>query len=71
MTTLSYDAEVRHDGRLYHVTIPQLAIPVCRNCGQKVFTEKVDEQIDAALRAQLKLLPLGPVPPPPHGVSMT
>jgi putative zinc finger/helix-turn-helix YgiT family protein len=56
MTTVSYDAEVRHDGRLYTFTIPQLEIPACKACGQKVFTEKVDDQINAALRSHLHLL---------------
>ncbi len=59
MTTLCYDAEVRHDGRLYAFTIPQLDIPVCRACGAKVFTEKVDQQINAALRSHLHLLAAG------------
>jgi putative zinc finger/helix-turn-helix YgiT family protein len=56
MTTLSYDAEVRRDGRLYTFTVPHLNIPVCQACGEKVFTEKVDDQINAALRTHLHLL---------------
>ena len=56
MTTTSYDAEVRHDGRLYTFTIPRLGVPACTACGEKVFTEKVDEQISEALRAHLHLL---------------
>src|SRR5438552_18622747 len=56
MTTMSYAAEVRHDGRLHAFTIPRLDIPVCQACGEKVFTEKVDDQINAALRAHLQLL---------------
>ena len=51
MGTACYDAEVRHDGRLHKFTIPQLHLPICRACGEKVFTEKVDDQIGAALRA--------------------
>ena len=56
MTTISYDAEVRHDGRLYAFTVPDLLLPVCQACGNKVFTEKVDDQINAALRLTLHLL---------------
>src|SRR4051812_9483441 len=56
LTTISYDAEVRHDGRLYTFTIPQLLIPVCQACGEKVFTEQVDEQVNVALRFHLHLL---------------
>src|SRR6266851_6353898 len=56
MTTMSYDAEVRHDGRLHTFPVPHLEIPVCQACGEKVFTEKVDDQINASLRAHLQLL---------------
>src|SRR5271167_5243324 len=56
MGTVSYDAEVRHDGRVYAFTVPQLNLPVCQACGEKVFTEKVDDQIGAALRSHLHLL---------------
>ena len=54
--TLSYDAEVSHDGRLHQLNIAKLQIPVCGSCGAKVFTEKVDDQINASLRAHLHLL---------------
>ena len=56
MGTASYDAEIRHDGRVHTFTLPHLHIPVCQACGEKVFTEKVDDQINAALRAHLHLL---------------
>lgn len=56
MDTQRYDAEVRHDGRVCAFTIPKLSIPVCQACGAKVFTEKVDDQINAGLRAHLRLL---------------
>jgi len=52
----SYDAEVRHDGRLHKFTIPDLELPVCRACGEEVFTEKVDAQVTDALREHLNLL---------------
>jgi hypothetical protein len=55
MTTISYGAEVRHDGRLYAFTVPSLELPVCQACGSKVFTENVDDQISAALRLSLDL----------------
>lgn len=56
LAAIRYDAEVRHDGRLYALTVPNLAIPVCQACGEKAFTEKVDDQINNALRAHLHLL---------------
>src|SRR6266542_1728982 len=54
--TVPYTAEVNHDGRLYEVQVPALEIPRCRACGELVFTNRVDEQITDALRAQLRLL---------------
>src|SRR5215469_6445929 len=56
LTTTRYDAEVSHDGTLHAFSIPDLEIPVCRSCGEKVFTEQVDAQVNAALRAHLHLL---------------
>ena len=56
LATIRYEAEVRHDGRLHTFTIPNLTIPVCQACGEKVFTEKVDDQITGALRCHLQLL---------------
>lgn len=56
MTRICYNAEVRHDGRSYTFTIPELDIPVCQACGNKVFTEDVDDQINAAFRSNLELL---------------
>lgn len=56
MKTLRYDAEFRHDGRVHAFTIPDLKIPVCEACGEKVFTEEVDDQITNALRSHLRLL---------------
>jgi putative zinc finger/helix-turn-helix YgiT family protein len=71
MTTVCYDAEVRHDGRLYAFTIRHLDIPVCRACGEKVFTEKVDQQINAALRSHLHLLAPGEMRAALDRVKMT
>jgi DNA-binding transcriptional regulator YiaG len=56
MATVEYNAEVRHDGRLHAFTIPALSIPVCNECGEKVFTENVDEQVNDALRLHLNVL---------------
>ena len=56
LQTIEYQAETRHDGRLYSFTIPALELPVCQACGEKVFTENVDAQENEALRAHLNLL---------------
>lgn len=55
-TKIPYSVEVKHDGTLYTIEIPQLEIPICAACGEKVFTNEVDEQITEALRAHLRLL---------------
>lgn len=52
----SYAAEVRHDDRLFSFTIPELRLPICQACGEKVFTEEAGLQIGAALRSHLNLL---------------
>lgn len=56
LATTEYQAEVRHDGRLHTFTMPNLELPVCQDCGARVFTEAVDAQVNNALRAHLKLL---------------
>jgi putative zinc finger/helix-turn-helix YgiT family protein len=55
-STIRHNAHVRHDGRQYEFDIPNLEIPVCQNCGEKVFSVRVDDQINAALRVHLHLL---------------
>lgn len=54
--TTRYDAEVRHDGRLHRFTIPNLALPICRSCGELVFTNAADRQVIDGLRSHLGLL---------------
>lgn len=52
MAMIEYAAEVRRDGRLHRFTILTLSLPLCQACGEKVFTDEVDRQIDDALRAR-------------------
>lgn len=54
--TIDYNAEVRHDGRLHRFVVARLDLPLCRACGEKVFTEAADRQINVSLRSHLKLL---------------
>jgi putative zinc finger/helix-turn-helix YgiT family protein len=51
-----YTAKVKHDGIEYTIDIPALEIPKCRNCGELLFSNHVDEQIRDALRSRLRLL---------------
>lgn len=56
MTSVSYDAEVRHDGRSYTFNVPKLEIMICEACNEKVFTGEVDSQINLAFRKHAGLL---------------
>lgn len=49
MRTIPYVIDVRWGGKLYRVLVPELHIPVCEQCGAKVFTLAVDDQITAAV----------------------
>ena len=53
---VAYTTEIKHDGRLYTVEIPELSVPRCDACGELVFDIRADEQIARALRNQLGLL---------------
>ncbi len=53
---MPYVAEIKHDGRLHRIKVPELKIPKCRACGEITFSNDTDDQINAALRLQLKLL---------------
>ena len=56
MATTVYEAEIRHDGRLHAFTVPNLKLPVCQACGERLFTNGADDQINDALLAHLNLL---------------
>lgn len=51
-----FDAEVRHDGKLHAFTVPGLRAWQCRTCGERIFTNDVDRQVNEALRSHLGLL---------------
>jgi putative zinc finger/helix-turn-helix YgiT family protein len=54
--TIAYDAEVKHDGRLYAFRIPALQVNKCAACGEVLFSNVTDDQISQALREHLALL---------------
>ena len=54
--TIAYDAEIKHDGRLYAFPIPELLVNRCDACGEVFFDAATDDQISQALRNHLKLL---------------
>ena len=53
---IDYQDTVRYDDRMVSYLARDIEIPICRNCGEKVFTENVDAQLCDALRRHLQLL---------------
>ena len=53
LQTIEYVVEVRWKGRLQTVTVPELRLHVCDRCGERVFTEDTDEQVQKAIEEQL------------------
>ena len=52
----AYKTTIKHDGHAYAISIPDLEIPTCRNCGAQTFAVGDDDRIIAALRAEVGLL---------------
>jgi putative zinc finger/helix-turn-helix YgiT family protein len=56
-TTLpSYTADLEHDGRKYPVSVADLHVQQCGNCGALILDDAANERLDAALRAAVGLL---------------
>lgn len=55
--TVPHVAEIKHEGKLHKVVVPELRAVRCGACNEVFFTTESDEQITAALRKQLCLLP--------------
>jgi len=55
-TVIDYTAKVKHDGVVYELHLPSLEIPRCQTCGETVITTAIDERINDALRARLRLV---------------
>jgi putative zinc finger/helix-turn-helix YgiT family protein len=51
-----FKTEVKHDGRTYPLELPDLEVPRCRSCGQRVISHAVDDEVLRALRRHLRLL---------------
>lgn len=54
--TIPYRANRQYEGVRYLVEIPELVIPRCETCGELHFDNYADDQINRALRTQLRLL---------------
>lgn len=51
---VSYRCDMAHAGQLYSVTVPELTVPRCGNCGELIFIYHAEEQIRHAFRSQLR-----------------
>jgi putative zinc finger/helix-turn-helix YgiT family protein len=56
LAAVPYTIEIGHDGREYTVTIPDLIVPRCGNCGTVALDEEANLRISAAFRAEAGLL---------------
>ncbi|MBI1900079.1 MAG: type II toxin-antitoxin system MqsA family antitoxin [Planctomycetes bacterium] len=56
LSTIPYEMDVAHDGRLHHVKLRRWTVPQCKACGELMITGESDDQISAALRTKLRLL---------------
>jgi putative zinc finger/helix-turn-helix YgiT family protein len=56
LAAVPYTTQVDHDGRKYEVTIPDLMVPRCANCGAISLDDEANRQISAAFRKQAGLL---------------
>ena len=54
--TIPYAADMKYDGRLQHIEVPNLTIPKCRACGEVVFNYEADDQMFEALRSHVRIL---------------
>ena len=59
--TVQHTSQIKHEGRLRTVEVPELHVPRCRACGELLFDNDADEQIARALREQLGLLSAGQI----------
>jgi DNA-binding transcriptional regulator YiaG len=55
-TEIAYDAEIKHDGKLYALHIPRLTVNKCNACGEVYFDAITSDEISGALRKHLGLL---------------
>jgi putative zinc finger/helix-turn-helix YgiT family protein len=56
LAAIAYTAEIKHDGKLYALPIPELHVQKCDACGEVFFDAVTDDQISQALRERLGLL---------------
>jgi putative zinc finger/helix-turn-helix YgiT family protein len=52
----SYSTEMEHDGRKYHVEVPEFAVHQCSNCQTILFDDDANDRLFDALRSAAGLL---------------
>jgi putative zinc finger/helix-turn-helix YgiT family protein len=55
-TTITHVAEIKYESRTYSIEIPDLKVGKCSMCAEVYFDLETDAQIDAAFRAEGRLL---------------
>ncbi len=68
---IPYDAEVKHDGRLYRFHIRELRVNRCNACGEVYFDAATDAQISQGLREHLQLLSPDEIREGLHSLGLT
>ena len=53
---LDYTTTIKHDGLLVDLHLPTFEVPKCRVCGELLFNDLADQQINVAIRSHLQLL---------------
>ena len=53
---MPYTAKIKNDGVLLEIEIPALEVLRCHSCGELIFDDHVDDQINSALRSHLRIL---------------
>src|SRR5258708_36539920 len=61
VTLPSYTAELEHDGRAYTVTVNDLDVLRCGNCGNQIIPDDSFDRLTAELRRQAGLLAPGEI----------
>ncbi len=56
LATVPYDAQVKHDGRMYRFHVASLHVNRCQQCGFVSFDTQTDEEISQGLRHEIGLL---------------
>jgi hypothetical protein len=54
--TITLEIEQRYQGQVYPLVLENFSMPVCRACGERIYTEDADREINDRFRDHLRLL---------------